>query len=148
MNTTIQKGRFDKWKSNLQPDGDLPVFTTDALINLDELDQFVSEMKGKQAKSNRINHVLFDWKDNDPQQIKEKDENHPRGCKSNVVKDNTTQVGIVINGAGKIKTNPDYTIEADDIFEANGDIRLLIPGEEKEGPSGHNPPAPKIGTGS
>ena len=147
MNTTIKKDRFDKWKTNLQPNGDLPVWTTDALIKLDDLEKFVNEMKGKNAKSIRINLVRFDRKNNEPQKIKEKDDKHPRGCKWNVVKGDTTQVGIVINGAGEITTNEDYTIEADDIFETNGDIQLLIPGEENKGPQGHNPPSPKTTTG-
>jgi hypothetical protein len=143
MNEPFDKNTFDTWKKNLKPDANLPVCTTDALIDLTELENFISDIKVKGAKSIRVNLVRFNWKDNEPQKIKEKDDNHPIGCKWNLADGtNTSQVGIVINGADQIIRSADYTLKANDIFEANGDVRLLIPGGRQEGPSGHNPPGP------
>lgn len=142
MDTTIEKNRFDTWIDNLKPDGDLRVWTSNGIIDIDEVDKFVNEMKGKGAKSIKINLVRFDWKVNEPQDVKEDGPNHPPGCTWKVVGDNKTQVGIVINAAEEIIRDADYQIKAADIFEADDMIRVLIPGDKPKGPIGHNPPPP------
>lgn len=137
MNTPIATSTLKTWKDNLQPVSNTPVLTSYALITLDELETFVKQIKAKQADSVRINLVRFDWKNNEPQTTKENGANFPLGCKWQVTGDKT-QVAIAMNGTKNYKKNADYTIQADDIIE-NNHIFMLIPGGEKEGPTGHNP---------
>ena len=138
MNKSIDTPRLKVWKDNLEPLKDIPVLTTHALISLEELESFVQKIKDKNADSIRINLVRFDWKNNEPQSKKENGANFPRGCRWLVV-NGKTQVALAINGARNFRRNNDYTNEADDIIE-NGEILMLIPGGELEGPTGHNPP--------
>jgi hypothetical protein len=137
MNKPIDTSVVKVWKDNLKPAGKTPVLTTHALITLDDLENFVEEIKAKQADSIRINLVRFDWKNNEPQAKKENGANFPIGCKWQVI-GKKTQVAITMNGARNFRENRDYTIEADDIVE-NDQILMLIPGGEEEGPTGHNP---------
>ena len=138
MNKRIDTSLLKTWKDNLQPDATTPVLTTHALITLEELETFLQEIRQKKADSVRINLVRFDWKNNEPQTTKEKGDDFPLGCRWGVV-GNKTQVAIAMNGAKNFKRNSDYTTQADDIIE-NGELLMLIPGGEAEGPTGHNPP--------
>ena len=139
MNKRIAKSVLEVWKKNLGPNTSTPVLTTNALITLKDLEEFVKTIKAKNADSVRINLVRFNRKKNEPQKIKENGSDFPRGCKWNVAKGTKTQVAIAMNGTKGFKQNEDYTNEATDIVE-NGRLLMLIPGGEKEGPSGHNPP--------
>ena len=141
MNKRIDTSTLSTWKKNLNAVGSTPVLTTEALITLADLESFVQQIKAKQADSVRINLVRFDWKNNEPQTKKENGNNFPLGCKWQVT-GKKTQVAIAMNGARNFTTNPqDYTIKADDIIE-NDEVLMLIPGEDGEGPTGHNPKPP------
>jgi cytochrome oxidase Cu insertion factor (SCO1/SenC/PrrC family) len=137
MNKRIDTSILKAWKGNLQATANTPVLTTHALITLAELESFVQQIKAKQADSVRINLVRFDWKNNEPQSKKETGTDFPLGCRWQVT-GNKTQVAIALNGARNFTTNQDYTTQADDIIE-NGEVLMLIPGGEAEGPTGHNP---------
>lgn len=129
---------LETWKNNLQPDSNTPVLTTDALITLTELEDFVTHIKGQRADSIRISLVRFDRNNNEPQSKKEKDNNFPIGCKWRIAGDKT-QVAIAINGTKGFTQKEDYTTKATDIIEGTS-VFMLIPGGEIEGPTGHNPP--------
>jgi hypothetical protein len=137
MNKRIRTPLLKIWKDNLEPAADMPVLTTHALITIDELENFVRQIKANQADSVRINLVRFDWKNNEPQVKKENGIDFPLGCKWQVTR-KKTQVAIALNGTKNFKMNTDYTIQADDIVE-NDELLMLIPGGEEEGPTGHNP---------
>jgi len=137
MNKPIETSTLKTWKDNLQPTADTPVLTTEALITLGDLEDFLQEIKAKNADSVRINLVRFDWKTNEPQEIKENGANFPKGCKWQVT-GTKTQVAIAMNGTQNFKQNADYTTQADDIIE-NDKLLMLIPGGKEEGPTGHNP---------
>src|SRR6476620_5451416 len=115
MNISVATPTLQTWKNNLQPDSNKPVLTTDALITLTELEDFVKHIKGQRADSIRISLVRFDPNNNEPQSKKEKDNKFPVGCKWRVAGDKT-QVAIAINGTTGFTRNEDYTTNANDII--------------------------------
>ena len=140
MNKKITPAEFKVWKDNLEPNGNMPVLTTDAIIDLDDLDLFLKEIRSKNANGIKINLVRFDWKKNEPQIEKDLDDKFPIGCQWSVAENNKTQVGIAINGTIMSKMKADYTTETKDIILDDGKILLLIPGGEQKGPISLNPP--------
>ena len=143
MYTPIASSTLETWKENLQPTTEKLVLTTDALITLEDLKEFMTALKEKKADSVRISLVRFDWNNNEPQIKKENSANgsgYPLGCTWQKV-GKKTQVAIVMNGTKNYIENSDYTIKADDIVE-NNVVWMLIPGGLEEGPTGHNPKPP------
>lgn len=147
MNKEIDTPVFETWQKALSPEANLPVITTSALIDLKELEDFIAQIKQDKAESIRIHLLRFNWNQDEPQGKKKADGKIPPGCEWQIVDGNKTQVAVAISGATKINVNADYVTDAKDIVK-NGKIRLLIPGGEKEGPTGHNPPSKPAPTGT
>jgi hypothetical protein len=145
----ITTTQFDEWKRNLSPESDMPVITTSALIKLSELEDFIAQIKAEGGTGICVNLVRFTWDKDEPQVGKKTgNDNRPlKGCEWDFFNNTQkTQVALAISGTKNYKESPELIATADDI-KVNGKISLLIPGGEKEGPTGHNPPSKTPGTG-
>lgn len=133
--------KLKEWQNNLSANDGLPIITTSAIIKISELEDYIKQIKPA-ADSVSVNLIRFTWNSDEPQGKKRGPNAQVfAGCEWNVVKNGKTQVAIAIS-PGKYAEDKDLVASSVDIVN-NGKVLLLIPGGEKEGPTGHNPPSGK-----
>lgn len=132
----ITKDELLEWKQNLTDTAEDPILTTTAVIKLEDLEEFIREMKLKKANCANINLVRFTWNKDEPQRRTNPD----TICKWLYDEDSgKTQVAMIITPATYAETTDPLVGVGNDII-SNGHVRVLIPGNEDKGPTGHNPP--------
>lgn len=137
---------FKRWEDAHVENMSLPFITESALIKLSELEVFLNHVKSLAgADSVRISFLRFNVDDNIniPQEKKDwADERVPEGCKWIEAGQGLTQVAVALVPTKNLQFDLQLIASADNITEENNSkILILIPGGEKDGPTGHNPPS-------
>lgn len=128
-----------RWVANFKDHDDLPFITTSALIELDDLEKFVAQIKAQKADCVRIYFLRFGMNDTPTDKIFDKEGKLAEGCKwlnaSPILTQGTIAMVPAINFSIDEKT---LVFSADDIRTGN-EVHALLPGVQGKG-TGLNPP--------
>ncbi|MHA4809495.1 hypothetical protein ACX0G9_15385 [Flavitalea flava] len=143
MQTDLSTTELSGWISNFNNNGNLPFITTSALISLQELEDFITKIKGQQADSIRIYFLRFGL-NSTPKNLAPSNGASPDGCKFHWASGDLSQASIAMVPATNFRIDENFIFCADDIIAGNA-ITTLMPGIEEKG-TGLNPPSPPKAT--
>ncbi len=141
MKKQFSLSQFKKWKKAFLDNMSAPFITESALIELSELEAFLTDIKKLKADSVRVCFLRF--KDDVPQEENAwRDGAVLKGCIWEKTDTGLTQVAVALIPTKNFHADEELINVADDII-VNKRILVLMPGGEKKGPTGHNPPRSK-----
>jgi len=142
MQKDFSTAELSKWISAFNNNDKLPFVTKSALIKLEDLEKFISDIKNQQADSVRIYFLRFPPNET-PTAKKFKNNNTLfKGCHWLEAGNGLTQATIAMVPTKNFKIDTDLLFSADDII-LGGIIHTLMPGIDDTG-TGLNPPPPAI----
>jgi len=127
-----------RWVDNFKDHGELPFITTSALIQLSDLELFITKIKAQQADCIRVYFLRFGMNDA-PTPKKLVKGKLAEGCKWHNASPTLTQGTIAMVPAKNFSINKQFIFSADDIH-TNNMVTTLLPGIPSDG-TGLNPPA-------
>lgn len=129
-----------EWTANFNNNEALPFVTKSGLIELDELEKFISQIKLQQADSVRICFARFPVNDTPTAKILWEDGRVREGCHWHQSGKGLTQATIVMVPTKNFKLDDEFIFSADDL-QVEDQITVLMPGIGDKG-TGLNPPSP------
>ena len=137
MLKTFPPPLLGQWVLNFTGNTDLPFVTTSALIELAELEAFISAIKKQQADSVRVYFLRFGPGDT-PTDKSEVNGQLAEGCKWHMASLGLTQATVALVPAKNFQHDADFICSADDIVTGEG-MLTLFPGTIAVG-TNLNPP--------
>lgn len=129
--------KLGEWTSNFVNNQDLPFVTQSGLINLKELEDFVTTIKKLNADSVRVYFLRFRVNETPTREVLVNGL-VAEGCKWWQASSEFTQASIAIVPTKNFKRDENFIFSAEDIV-INNQITALMPGVDEEG-TGLNPP--------
>jgi len=143
MQKELSTTKLKEWISNFSDNDTMPFITTSALIDLEDLELFISKIKAQKADSVRIYFLRFGLNDT-PTAKKLISGKLAKGCKWHEAEKGLTQATIAMVPAKNFKLDKELVFSADDII-LGGNIHALLPGIADKG-TGLNPPSSAVTT--
>ncbi|SFE50691.1 hypothetical protein SAMN05518672_10735 [Chitinophaga sp. CF118] len=137
MQQIFSTGQLNEWQSDFGDNHTLPFVTTSALIELKDLEEFITKCKEQQADCVRVYFLRFKLNDIPTAKVLV-DEKLAEGCKWQEASPEFTQATIAMVPAKNFKHDEKYIFSADDIVVENH-LLTLMPGTDNQG-TGLNPP--------
>jgi len=141
MQKDFTTAELSRWIAEFNNNDPLPFVTKSALIELKDLEEFISIARKQQADSVRIYFLRFSLNDT-PTAKALIDGKIAKGCNWHEAANGLTQATIAMVPAKNFKLDDDFIFSADDIILDNK-ISTLMPGIGDKG-TGLNPPPPGI----
>ena len=140
MLKTFSSPLLGQWVLNFTGNKTLPFLTTSALIELTELEEFITAIKKQQADSVRVYFMRF-GPDDAPTDKGNVNGHLAEGCKWHMASSDLTQATIALVAAKNFQHDADFICSADDIVTDEG-MLTLYPGTIAVG-TNLNPPGGK-----
>jgi hypothetical protein len=140
MQKNFSPQRLKEWVTNFTENTSLPFITTSAVIELTELEAFITAIKEQEANCVRIYFLRFGPNDAPTDKINAKGQ-LAEGCKWRLASPALTQATIAIVPAKNFGHDEDLICSADDIVTSKG-VLTLYPGTIAVG-TNMNPPSGK-----
>ena len=137
MLKSFQVPLLGQWVSNFTGNTDLPFVTNSALIELAELEAFISAIKKQQADSVRVYFLRF-GPDDAPTDKSAVNGQLAEGCKWHMASPGLTQATVALVPTKNFQHDADFICSADDIVTEEG-MLTLYPGTVAVG-TNINPP--------
>src|SRR3954468_24699920 len=140
MQKSFSRQRLKQWVANFKDNETLPFITTSAVIELAELEAFITAIKEQDANCIRIYFLRFGPNDAPTDKSNVKGQ-LAEGCKWQMASPALTQATIAMVPAKNFAHDKDFICSADDIVTSKG-ILTLYPGTVAVG-TNMNPPSGK-----
>lgn len=138
MQRNFSSGELKKWARDFTANPAIPFVTESGLIDLQDLEDFISAIKKQHAAGIRICFLRFSQHDFPTDRVTLADGTLAEGCEWMEAGLGFTQAGIALVPTTGITVDENLIFSAEDIIEDNR-VTVLMPGLDQKG-TGLNPP--------